>query len=122
MPTYQFICEKCNCSFNINCYICDYDAVKSTLRCVSCKSNRIYRDYQKDNIMGHIEQKTIGSLADKNTDKMSEEQKLDLYLKHNDYLYNEPEKELKPGMERIRKKPTKLPIFTREKRKPNDKK
>jgi hypothetical protein len=52
------------------------------------------------------ELKTIGDLAARNTERLNEEQKADLYTKHNSYREKiEESKPLPTGMSRIKKPP-----------------
>lgn len=51
------------------------------------------------------ELKTIGDLAKRNTDRMSEDQKVHLYHKHNSYKDEASTKELPKGMSRMKKPP-----------------
>lgn len=53
------------------------------------------------------ELKTIGDLARRNSDRMSDDEKIHLYQKHNAYKFDDPTKELPKGMNRI-KKPKKI--------------
>ena len=50
--------------------------------------------------------KTLGDLANRNRDKLSEDQKVELYSKHNSYK-DEPvnEKPLPKGLSRLKKQP-----------------
>ena len=47
-------------------------------KCTACKKN-LYRDYQSENAVVAEEPRTIGSLADKNSSRMSDDHKS--YLK-----------------------------------------
>ena len=49
------------------------------------------------------ELKTIGDLARRNSERMSDDQKISLYQKHNAYKYDESTKELPTGMSRLNK-------------------
>lgn len=51
------------------------------------------------------ELKTIGDLANRNRDRMSDDQKAALYAKHNDYKEHKEENRLPAGMSRIKKGP-----------------
>lgn len=54
------------------------------------------------------ELKTIGDLANRNRDRMSEDERVTLYKKHNDYKDQESQKELPKGMSRIKKSKSKI--------------
>lgn len=110
MPEYSFICEKCNYKFAIVCSIKDYTDKQICKRCKS--NNNVIRLYQEDlsTLSASVkksdgELKTLGDLANRNRDKMSEDQKLALYNKHNDYKEQPPAKELPKGMTRLKKQP-----------------
>jgi len=84
MPTYIFNCTKCNNSFEEFCYISDLKGLKP--QCSKCQSLEVERDFKSESA-GVIEsQKTIGMLADKNTGKMSSDERESLTKKHYDYL------------------------------------
>jgi putative FmdB family regulatory protein len=109
MPTYSYICNKCNKEFELFFYIKDY-VEKPT--CTICNSKNTDRQYLKDVSTQNTsvrksdsELKTIGDLAQRNSDKMSHDEKHHLYMKHNAY---KDEKDLKPlptGMSRVKKQP-----------------
>lgn len=109
MPTYSYCCSKCDQNFELFFYIKDYIDSPS---CINCKSSKTYRLYSKDILTqstsvkkADSELKTIGDLAKRNTDKMSEDHKQSLYEKHNSYKYEESQKILPQGMNRIKKPP-----------------
>jgi hypothetical protein len=123
---YSFICDTenggCGHSFEISCFISEYDAATKELRCSKCNQKAgIRRDYFADKFSSSIklsdDQITVGHLAHRNTEKMSEEQKAKLHYEHNKYRFENPqEKELPNGMVRRKreydnylpvKKPTK---------------
>jgi hypothetical protein len=79
--------------------------------CDKCGSD-CKRDYLEDLStlnasvkLGDNELKTIGHLAQRNTDRMSEDQRNELYRKHNSYKEDVSEKQLPKGMSRIKKPP-----------------
>lgn len=76
---------------------------KEQQNCPLCRSINTNREYGVDNIMGSVETRTLGALADKNSSKMSTDQKESLHRKHHYYKYEKPTKELPAGMERMRK-------------------
>lgn len=107
MPTYSYFCFSCNKDFEIFSYIKDYIEKP---KCIFCNKKSTYRLYDKDVLTqscsikkSDSELKTLGDLAKRNSDKMSEDHKITLYQKHNDYKYDEPQKELPKGMSRIKK-------------------
>jgi putative FmdB family regulatory protein len=124
MPTYSYYCLKCKKHFELFSFIKDY---KEKPSCINCKSSETERSYISDVVTqmtsvrkSDSELKTIGDLAKRNSDKLSEDEKTHLYHKHNSYKYEESNKELPSGMSRIKKpKKTKWPGTTAtNKRKP----
>lgn len=107
MPTYSYFCNTCKKDFELFFYIKDYVAEP---KCELCHSNNTHRSYIKDVATQNLsvkksdsELKTIGDLANRNRDKMSDDQKLALYNKHNEYKYEETQTKLPSGMKRIKK-------------------
>jgi putative FmdB family regulatory protein len=110
MPNYSYFCEHCNKSIEQFFYFSDY---KPQIKCDICKKS-CERDYQSDISSqsasvkkGDGELKTIGDLANRNRDRMSDDQRNELHRKHNDYKEQESTKELPTGMSRM-KKPKKI--------------
>lgn len=107
MPTYSYNCNKCKKDFELFFYIKDYiDQPK----CIFCYSKDTNRSYVKDAVTQNVsvkktdsELKTLGDLANRNRDKMTDDQRLDLHNKHNAYKYDEPNTQLPSGMKRIKK-------------------
>ena len=92
--------------FELFAHIRDYNP---SPKCV-CGSNKTERDYANDvsSILGSVkksdsELKTVGDLANRNRDRMSEDQRVDLHHRHNDYKEVASQKELPKGMQRITK-------------------
>lgn len=108
MPTYSYICNNCNFSFELFSSIKEYE---ENPKCPECSINKTNRDYAIDliTLAGSVkksdsELKTIGDLANRNRDRMSDEQKAELHQKHNDYKENKIEdKPLPKGMSRMKK-------------------
>jgi putative FmdB family regulatory protein len=108
MPTYTYYCESCNKKFEMFFYISDY---KTSPICSFCSSGKTCRSYQDDisSIQGSVikhdsELKTVGDLANRNRDRMSEDRKKELHHKHNHYK-ELPKNPLPRGMNRIKKPP-----------------
>ena len=107
MPTYSYTCQCCNCDFEMFYYIKDYI---SNPKCIQCQSSSTYRRYVDDVMTqsssvkkGDSELKTLGDLAKRNSERLSEDEKTHLYIKHNQYKYEESTKELPKGMSRVKK-------------------
>ena len=115
MPTYTYYCNKCNEMFELFFHIKDY---KSNPACPKCSLFETYRLYAVDALTqsasvkkSDSELKTLGDLALRNSEKMSDDQKTELYHKHNSYKEDKTNyKELPKGMSRIKKPPK--PIWT----------
>lgn len=113
MPEYSYICEHCSNTFSLVFSIKDY--VEHPI-CNICGESSV-RNYQEDLSSLNMsikksdsELKTVGDLAQRNTERMSDDHKAHLYKKHNDYKEIPSQKELPKGMKRIKKPPkTKWP-------------
>jgi putative FmdB family regulatory protein len=110
MPAYTFYCEKCKHKFEIICSIKQYSDNQICDECNSPKN--VIRAYTEDLLTlntsvkkSDSELKTIGDLANRNRDKLTDDQKLNLYQKHNDYKDGPPPGELPKGMTRMKKTP-----------------
>ena len=107
MPEYTFICDDCGEIFSIVSSISEYTDKQL---CTLCQSENTNSDYQHDlaSMTGSVvkadsELKTIGDLANRNRDKMTEDHKQALFKKHNAYRENPPEMPLPKNMKRIKK-------------------
>lgn len=103
---YTFLCENCNHRFEISCPLNEYDDKidGKTHTCPNCNSLSAKRDFETDlkSITYQENPKTLGSLCDKNSDKMSSDEKHHLYKKHNSYKDNPERMKLPEGMEYMR--------------------
>ncbi len=124
MPTYSYLCEKCSCEFEVFFHIKDY---QPSPRCTMCKSKNTHRMYTKDVLSqsasvkkSDSELKTLGDLAMRNSERLSDDEKLHLHQKHNSYREDGPQKELPKGMSRVKKQPKTLwpGAIGKQKRKP----
>lgn len=110
MPNYSYVCEHCGCNFEMFFYIKDYNPQP---KCVSCSNKKTHRNYVADALSqsssvkkSDSELKTIGDLALRNSERMSEDQKVSLYQKHNSYKETKEEtKPLPSGMSRLKRPP-----------------
>ena len=111
MPTYSYKCTKCNNNFELFCYIKDYNPTPKCIN-INCKSDKTERLYladvstQSSSVRkSDSELKTLGDIANRNRDKLSDDEKASLHIKHNEYKYDSKElKDLPSGMSRIKKK------------------
>ena len=104
MPTYTFLCENCGNKFELFSSIKDYN---DKPKCDQCNKIQTRRSYQDDLqcmtgsvIKSDSELKTIGDLANRNRDRLSNDRKQQLYEKHNSYKEDFHLK-LPSGMSRI---------------------
>lgn len=109
MPTYSYCCSNCDTNFELFFYIKDY--IEKPV-CPKCKSKRTNRAYMEDmkTLNASVkkadsELKTLGDLANRNRDRMSDDEKRSLHLKHNSYRETLPTYDLPQGMTRIKKQP-----------------
>jgi hypothetical protein len=114
MPEYTFICNDCDANFSIYASIAQYENLADSKKiiCPNCQDTNVTRDYIGDcsTIVNSVkksdsELKTLGDLADRNRDRMSNDQKEALKRKHNDYKLDKPDDPLPTGMSRIKKPP-----------------
>lgn len=112
MPAYTFFCNSCKKKYEVVCSIRDYN---DRIPCEHCNSNKsVNRLYVEDALSinatvkkSDSELKTVGDLAKRNTDRMSEDHKEHLKRKHNSYKDNKEDKPLPKGMSRLTKPKTK---------------
>lgn len=108
MPEYSYSCSKCKNIFTTVCSIREY---QEKINCPECFSlEYVARNYFEDlnSLNASIkksdnELKTIGDLANRNRDKMSNDHKVHLQLEHNKYKEEQSTKELPKGMSRLSK-------------------
>lgn len=111
MPIYTFFCESCKEKYEIVCSISSYS---SETNCTLCGSKQTHRLYVEDACTQSVsvrksdsELKTVGDLAKRNTDRMSNDEKEHLRKKHNSYKENKIDKPLPKGMSRLNRPKTK---------------
>ena len=80
MPEYSYQCEKCDHGFSKIWSISEYEQRSKKNKCPECKSTQVYRNYQADNVVGNYikglhECKTLGEYADKQTAKLSNDER-----------------------------------------------
>lgn len=105
MPSYTYVCDKCNKSFSVFATIREYQEQEYCIDCnVLCSRN--YEDMLTLNSSvkkSDSELKTIGDLANRNRDRMTDDRKSDLYEKHNSYKDEADKKPMPTGMSRMKK-------------------
>lgn len=109
MPTYTYKCPSCNKVFEILSSIKDY---QDTISCVECSCKKASRCLVQDVEtlngsvkLGDNELKTLGHLAQRNTERMSEDHKQSIWEKNNAYKETPSDKPLPKGMSRLKKQP-----------------
>lgn len=107
MPTYSYRCNKCNKNFELFSTISSYTEKPN---CIHCNSKLTERRYVEDLLTlnasvkkSDTELKTLGDLANRNRDRMSDDQKQSLFEKHNEYRDNQVLQDLPKGMSRMKK-------------------
>jgi|694.fasta_scaffold00762_38 putative FmdB family regulatory protein len=107
MPTYSYECLNCKKNFELFFYIKDYNDKPSCIHCNKANTQRLYAldvATQSASVKkSDTELKTIGDLALRNAEKMSDDEKMSLHKKHNSYRDEQIEKDLPSGMGRIKK-------------------
>jgi len=110
MPEYTFYCDKenngCGHKFTIFMYMCEYS---ETQQCPQCHKVQPVKRSLSDDLAGMThsvikgdDQITLGQLAERNRDRLSDDEKAYLNYKHNEYKF-QPKPELPKGMTRMRK-------------------
>jgi hypothetical protein len=104
MPEYTFYCDikkgGCDHHFTLIMLMCDYSPRQVCPKCR--KIEPVCRNYQEDLAQGQVvkgdDEITLGQLAQRNTERMSKDEREALTRKHNAYKENKPYPELPPGM------------------------
>lgn len=109
MPNYSYACNKCETDFELYSTISDY---KPSPKCPHCGYKKTSRKYTEDLLTlnssvrkSDNELKTLGDLAMRNTERMSDDQKQAIWQKNNAYKEEPCTKPLPKGMSRIKKPP-----------------
>lgn len=112
MPTYTYYCSRCDKKFELFAYFNDYCP---TPQCTICNKHIAERSYSDDLIdiacsvrKNSSELKTIGDIANRNRDSMSDDHKAELYHKHNEYKDASDNLNLPKGMSKIQKPKKKI--------------
>jgi hypothetical protein len=88
MPTYTYCCDKCNYKFELFSSIANYIEHPICEKCNTICSRSYYDDLNSSVtsvIKSDSELSTIGDLANRNRDRMTEDHKKELHHKHNSY-------------------------------------
>ena len=109
MPTYSYLCDRCG-PFEVKIPINDYDPKKAT-KCIKC-GLLSFRDFATDVISIHTYvnpgdgEVKLGHLAQRNSERLSQDEKKHLDDKHNEYR-RKKDGTLPKGMKRFEKPSTK---------------
>lgn len=107
MPTYSFECGKCHHIFEKTYPMAESSTAAPT--CPSCGKRKCKRDYSECTSISASVPRTVGSLADKNTGKLSEDEKTHITLQNTEYLRKPYEGPMPEGGSLIPKDPTTPP-------------
>lgn len=103
MPTYVFICDDedggCGRLFELTCLMSEIANLKPT--CPLCSSKDApRRHWQSHAVYSYASIRTVGALAEHNTDKMSADHIHSIYKKNNAYKEERKKAPLPDGMSR----------------------
>ena len=107
MPTYTYFCPECQSTFELSLLMCDY---KDTQICTKCDYTQATRALGLDiqTLQGVVTASDgeikLGQLAERNSKRMSRDEKIDKCYEQNKYKYEGTDKNLPDGMTRINKK------------------
>ena len=105
MPIYTYICAKCNKKIEL---ITHYSKYQKTIACNECGAE-CQRSLQDDLGSGFVKlsdhELKLGHLAQRNSERFSDDYKAELKRKHNEYKEQEPSKPLPKGMSRVQRQP-----------------
>ena len=108
MPNYTYYCTQCDSFFEKFAYISDYQPQELCPKCDSSQHVSRALEYDISTIHNNVvvgdNEITLGQLADRNTKKMSRDEKIDRYYDQNKYRWEGPDPDLPNGMTRIAKK------------------
>lgn len=106
MPIYSYYCENCDQIFEM---FFNYSNYTDKPKCEICGAKNTNRQIALDaaTINGSVKKSDselkIGDLANRNRDKLSQDEKIHLYNKHNEYKQDQPVSKLPPGMKKLKK-------------------
>lgn len=88
MPEYIFKCEDCETEFSEVCSMSEIQTLNVGCPNPDCYSLNVIRNFKAESKHGFEGPKTLGALADKNSSKISKDEKEYLKKKHFAYLEN----------------------------------
>jgi len=106
MPSYSYKCNNKKCGLEFEEFMTMEEYSRTTVMCPSCKS-KTTREFHKDlpatSVKLSDDQIKLGHLAQRNSDKLSNDERAHLDYEHNKYKYEEPTHDLPSGMIRTKK-------------------
>lgn len=108
MPSYTFLCIECKKKFEIFLTFAQYSDKQ---QCPLCNRENTHRSYVDDlaSISGSVVKSDtelkLGDLANRNRDRLSQDEKDHIYHKNNAYKDQDLVKSLPKGMTRLKKQP-----------------
>lgn len=103
MPEYEYRCTKCGEHFEIICSMEDYELIDECPYCCTDSAVRVFSTQPGFVKLAESEIKTLGHLAKRHSETMSDDKKASLKRKNTAYMREGPDKPLPPGMRRIKK-------------------
>ncbi len=137
MPEYTYVCDKEHRQWNNNtgcgyifALVCSVKQYTSSPFCPICgRNDAVVRNYREDNVSVGVtlgdDQLTVGHMAKRNTDNLSNDEKVSLYNKHNAYKFQKSKVKLGKGMKsygKLGERVDKLPTGNMKKKRPINKK
>lgn len=107
MPNYTYYCDVCKYTFEKFAYISDYQPKELCPQCYNAKD--VSRALDEDiitiynNVVANNNNITLKQLADRNTKRMSRDEKINKYYDQNKYKWEGEDKDLPNGMTRVTK-------------------
>lgn len=89
MPNYCFTCNDCNHNFEDYCSMNQIQEFSPD--CPHCFSKNIIRDFKSEKTTGYTAVRTVGALADRNTEKKSRDEIASIKERNFSYLKNRPQ-------------------------------
>ena len=108
MPDYTYYCQSCQSYFEKFSYISDYrdqetcpecETFKNVIRALGYDMSTVHR-----NVVDGDDKIKLGQLADRNTKRMSRDEKIHKFYEQNKYKYEGKDSTLPKGMTRVNKK------------------
>lgn len=89
MPNYCFLCNDCHYKFEDYCSMSKIQEFNTD--CPQCFSKNVGRDFKSEKTSGYSAIRTVGALADRNTEKKSSDELASIKERNFSYLKNRPQ-------------------------------